>query len=64
MRTIQTVQVDFDADMPVEGRNGEDDANNTPQSMHFENKEVREDSGARQDRDRYADYLNDGCNLG
>lgn len=65
MRTIQTVQVDFDADMPVEGRNGEEDANNSPQSMLFERKEEGvEDSRARQDRDHYADYLNDGCNPG
>lgn len=33
MRTMQTVQVDFDADMPVEGRNGEDDGNYSPASL-------------------------------
>lgn len=38
-RTIQTVQVDFDADMPVEGRNGEEDGNYSPDSMVFDKKD-------------------------
>ena len=42
MRTIQTIQVDFDADMPVEGRNGEEDGNYSPASMAFEKKAQRD----------------------
>jgi hypothetical protein len=42
MRTIQTVQVDFDADMPVEGRNGEEDGNYSPDSMAFDKKDQKD----------------------
>ena len=55
------MQVDFDADMPVEGRNGEEDANESPGSMVLEMKQPdgAEDtvSATRKDRDQYADYL-------
>ena len=56
------MQVDFDADMPVEGRNGDEDANNSPESMVFEKKdEAGEEATTRKDRDQYAEYLNDLC---
>jgi len=64
MRTIQTVQVDFDADMPVEGRNAEDE-NKSPEMMVFD-KNIDNDSPrhrgpiiAKDAKEQYGNYLND-----
>ena len=64
MRTIQTVQVDFDTDMPVEGRNAEDE-NKSPEIMVFD-KNIDNDSPRRRGpaiakdaKEQYGNYLND-----